>query len=71
MDNEKIKGIAEQCITDGTFDVGRFADVIVRECIDVVGNVVSPHVHTTFDLAQHQGSIAQVKIAIKKHFGIE
>ena len=71
MDNEKIKEIAERCITDGTFDIGRFADIIVRDCIDITGNVVSPHVHTTFDLAQHQGSIMQVKLAIKNHFGIE
>lgn len=71
MNNEKIKEIAEQCITDGTFDVGRFADILVRDCLDVVGKVTSPHVYTTFDLAQHQGSIAQVKLAIKNHFGIE
>jgi hypothetical protein len=71
MDNEKIKGLAEPCITDGTFDVGRFTELLVNECLTVVSGVTSPHVYTTFDLAQHQGSIAQVKLAIKKHFGME
>jgi hypothetical protein len=71
MDNEKIKKIAEQCITDGTFDVGKFTELLVNECLSVVTEVISPHVHTTFDLAQHQGSINQVKLAIKNHFGME
>lgn len=71
MDNEKIKGLAEQCITDGTFNVGKFTELLINDCLTVVSGVTSPHVCTTFDLAQHQGSIAQVKLAIKKHFGLE
>jgi hypothetical protein len=71
MNNERIKDIAEQCIDNGTFDMGKFANLLINDCIDVINNVVSPHATTTFDLAQHQGSIAQIKIDIKKHFNIE
>jgi hypothetical protein len=71
MDNERIRDIAKQCITDGTFDLGKFANFLINDCLNVVHNVVSPHATTTFDLAQHQGSISQVKIDIKKHFNIE
>lgn len=71
MDNERIKQIAEQCITDDQFAVGTFTQLLIDECMIALDSTDKPHVYTTFDQSQFEGSIAQAKIAIKKHFGLE
>jgi len=71
MDNEKLTKMAEQCITDDQFAVGIFAKLLIDECILALDNTEKPHVHTTFDQSQHEGSIAEAKKAVKKHFGFE
>jgi hypothetical protein len=71
MDNEKLKQLAEQCITDDQFAVGAFAKTLIDECLLALDNAEKPHVHTTFDQSQHECSIAEAKNAIKKHFGFE
>jgi hypothetical protein len=63
--NERIKELAEQCTSwsEGStwtsrevFDKEKFAELIVRECIDVVGKATaSPNGYQ----------------AIMKHFGVE
>jgi hypothetical protein len=65
MMNERIKELAEQCTSwsEGStwtsrevFDKEKFAELIVRECIDVVGKATaSPNGYQ----------------AIMKHFGVE
>jgi hypothetical protein len=69
MDNEKLKALAEQCITEDQFAVGLFAKLLVDECLVALDNTDKPHVHTTFDQDQFNSSIANAKLAIKKHFG--
>lgn len=71
MNNEKIKGLAEQCIAEGQFAVGDFTKLLIDECLLALDSANKPHVHTTFDQGQHESSIAEAKKAIKKHFGIE
>jgi hypothetical protein len=73
MNKEKIKNLAELCIDKetGAFNVGGFTQILLDECLDVLSKVESPHASTTFDIAQHQGSISQAKLAIKNNFGLE
>jgi len=72
MNIEKIKNLAEPCLNeDGAFNVGAFTHIILHECLDILSKVESPHASTTFDIAQHQGSILQAKLAIKNNFGLE
>lgn len=69
MDNEKLKTLAEQCITEDQFAVGLFAKLLVDECLIALDHTDKPHVYTTFDQDQFNSSIANAKLAIKKHFG--
>lgn len=71
MDNEKLKELAEKCITDDGFAVGLLAQLLIEECVLALDNTGKSHVHTTFDQSQHECSIAEAKNAIKKHFGFE
>jgi hypothetical protein len=59
MDNDTIKKMAEECIKDDQFAVGAFAALIVHECLTVI------------DTFNDNEQVAEVKNAIKKHFGIE
>lgn len=36
--NKKIKQLAEQCATPEIFDVVKYTELVVRECIDIVEN---------------------------------
>jgi len=71
MDAEKLKQLAEQCITEDQFAVGLFAQLLIEECLVALDSTDKPHVYTTFDQAQFDSSIANAKLAIKKHFGME
>jgi hypothetical protein len=72
MNKEKIKNLAELCIGEaGTFNVSAFTQMLLDECLDVLSKVESPHASTRFDIAQHQGSMLQAKLAIKNNFGLE
>ena len=71
MDNEKLKELAEKCITDDGFAVGILAQLLIDECVLALDSAGKSHVHTTFDQSQHACSIVEAKKAITKHFGIE
>jgi len=71
MDNELLKKIAEECIDGDQFPLVNFAKKIIEECITAVGNAEKSHVHTTFDQAQHEATLAQAILSIKKHFSID
>ena len=71
MNNEKIKEMAEKCVSDNQFAVGDFTKMLIDECMIALDNAEKPHVYTTFDLSQHQASVAHAKNAINKHFGID
>ena len=74
--NERIRELAEQA--DGVFihklltgakqytflekDLEKFAELIVRECIDLVEGYTKQRTHTTFYKAEEQ---------IKQHFGVK
>ena len=47
---------------DGSEDLEKFAELIVRECIDLVEGYTKQRTHTTFYKAEEQ---------IKQHFGVE
>lgn len=71
MDNERLKQIAEQCITEDKFAVGAFTQLLINECLIALDKTEKPHVYTSFDQSQFDASIANAKLAIKKHFGLE
>jgi hypothetical protein len=62
--NETIKSIALECYNPyGNFDLEKFAQLIVQECVEVanknrIGIEIKTNTHLTAD-------------AIKKHFGVE
>ena len=63
--NERIREFAEQCVGSrpyNTFDYEKFAELIVRECIDIV----SPYA-VRMDDFDGGHPIAD----LKKHFGVE
>ena len=68
MDAERLKGLAEQCITEDQFAVGTFAEILINECVNTLDNTEKPDIAHQ---AQFDASIANAKIAIKKHFGLE
>jgi hypothetical protein len=76
--NERIKELAEQCWDrrlDGVhFDQEKFAELIVRECIDKietyripVGNSASGELACEWTYA----ALKEIRDEIKEHFGIE
>lgn len=67
--NERIKELIEQAQMDGDnihyyspVFAEKFAELIVRECIDLVEGYTKQRTHTTFYKAEEQ---------IKQHFGVE
>ena len=59
--NERIRELAKQCYSDHmNFDHEKFAELIVRECIDLCWS------HASVD-----GTSAKIEESIKEHFGIE
>jgi hypothetical protein len=76
--NERIKLLAEQAgmyIVDDEFSTyGKFAELIVRECVCLVLN--GKHDEEKFDLTNefHQGwnvALDGTATGIKEHFGVE
>jgi len=73
--NQQIKNLAKQCWDtrlDGVhFDQEKFAELIVRECIDCVrGAVLADDVALRNNLGFNDG-IAEGVVHIQKHFGVE
>ena len=70
--NERIQQLAEQCrietygvngeLLEFGFDQEKFAELIVRECVELVEGYTKQRTHTTFYKAEEQ---------IKQHFGVE
>ena len=64
--NERIKELWEEARTRhaiiGIEEIEKFAELIVRECIDLVEGYTKQRTHTTFYKAEEQ---------IKQHFGVE
>ena len=79
--NEIIKQLADQAtvvehgVDNGfdyvTFDRKKFAELIVRECIQSIqSDMDRDTMNGTISLAKHAGMVS-AKTVIKKHFGIE
>jgi len=73
--NQQIKNLAKQCWDtrlDGVhFDQEKFAELIVRGCIDCVrGAVLADDVALRNNLGFNDG-IAEGVVHIQKHFGVE
>ena len=62
--NERIKLLAEQAgfLNKDEESIEYFAELIVKECIDLVEGYTKQRTHTTFYKAEEQ---------IKQHFGVE
>jgi hypothetical protein len=58
MNNDTLKKLAEECITEDQFAVGAFAALIVNECLSVIDTL-------------NNDNSAEIKEAIKRHFGLE
>ena len=67
--NLRIKKLAEQCATPERFDVAKFAELIVRECIGCCEQVISDPVPESVDTWLNGGE--QCIQEIKQHFGVE
>lgn len=65
--NERIKELAEQCWRNdyGYFDKEKFAELIVKECIDICKDVNrNPYLEDEYQARQ-------IIKNIEKHFGVE
>ena len=75
--NERIKKLAEQCqlksygingeLLDVDFDEEKFAELIVRECIQAIQNEGQTYEH--LDAGEFQAN--NFSQAVKQHFGVE
>ena len=66
--NERVKELAEQCqhqYSEHRIDLEKFAELIVRECIEQLRLV--PYGSDTIEF----GEEVPYQDAIKKHFGVE
>ena len=74
--NERIKEIEKQCWqsteTDpyALFDVKKFAELIVRECLDVMGKT-SKEANERFTYMGDDVPTVVHQMNIEKHFGVE
>jgi hypothetical protein len=78
--NERIKELYDQCFvvlehdTPNTgFDPNKFAELIVRECVNR-GSVLATHYiekHTEQEQTFLLAAVADYSTEIKKHFGVE
>jgi hypothetical protein len=67
--NERIQEIAKQCWDqrlDGQlhFDTEQFAELILRECIDVLDGKI-------YNAIDHEGDEIWPDLILKEHFGVE
>jgi hypothetical protein len=70
--NERIKELAEQCESFGSwdnktysFDKEKFAELIVRECVEhLESDVIVPNI-------EHSRTKTKCIRSIKQHFGVE
>ena len=78
--NDKIKQLLEQCEDYGswdnkvyTFDKEKFAELIVRECIEQGNSLANHYINTHPEQEQVMllASIADYSNEIKQHFGVE
>ena len=62
--NERIRQLAEQAgfLNKDEESIEYFAELIVRECVELVEGYTKQRTHTTFYKAEEQ---------IKQHFGVE
>jgi len=74
--NERIKellsqaGVHYEVIPKDTV-YEKFAELIIKECIDTVDKTNTHHVLTTFDDGLVRTTMAKTKTAIREHFGVE
>lgn len=66
--NERIRLLAEQCASPQRFDVNKFAELIIRECIGCCEQVISDPVPESVDTWLNGGE--QCIQEIKEHFGM-
>jgi hypothetical protein len=77
--NKRVEELALQCgawhqvydqkrlMVDRKFDVERFAELIVRDCMDVVDDYTKPRTFNT-----HYDAVEQIEALFGiKHFGVE
>lgn len=79
--NEKIKAIWNLAASNHTQEdtswktqqnfLNKFAELIIKECIDAVDNTNRHHAYTTFDKDLIDFTIAKSKTAIKERFGVQ
>lgn len=73
--NERIKSIALECYNPyGNFDLEKFAELIVRECIDKITtyDLVPGHSAKWEDIYEiHTRLLQDLGQDLKEHFGVE
>jgi len=67
--NKRIRELAEQCSSPECFDVNKFAELIVRECVDIVSKV--PNGYLDYRNQIEDAMRADCLQAIREHFGVE
>jgi hypothetical protein len=71
--NERIKELAEQVYGSAHYDDFKFAELIVRECLEQ-GSILAKHyidTHSEQEQVMLLASIADYSTEIKKHFGVD
>jgi hypothetical protein len=71
--NERIRELAEQVYGSAHHDDFKFAELIVRECLEQSSILANHYIDTHSEQEQVMllASIADCSSQIKKHFGVE
>lgn len=76
--NARIEKLVSQSFTDEQgerFDVEKFAELIVKECIGITDDLVNRNADGTWTsnelYTDYNGALFEVKRQIEKHFGVE
>ena len=62
--NERIRELAEQCSSPLCFEVNKFAELIVQECVSIVEN-------SRIEGDEGVCLVGATKCKIEQHFGVE
>ena len=70
MNTELVKKIVDLSTDESGLNTTLFAELMVRECLDVINKTNTHHAYTTFDLDMIKSTIRKSEEAVKKHFGV-
>lgn len=78
--NERILELADKAGADiwddqasagSHFNIEKFAELIIQECLVAINNTNLHHAHTSFDYNLVTATVTKSKKAVQEHFGVE